>query len=89
MLTQILVAVALGALAVVLGLGVTTARRRRSGAIHATRAILREQDLGAMRARQAKLAESLPAPRRTKVRLPMGVGASGQRVARELHDGPT
>jgi hypothetical protein len=39
-----------------------------------------------MRERQAKLAERLPAPRRAKVRLPIGVGASGQQVARELHD---
>ncbi len=88
MLTQILVAVALCSFALVLGLGVATARRRRSGAVHLTRAILRDQDLEVMRARQTKLAESLPAPRRTTVRLPMGVGASGQRVARELHDGP-
>ena len=49
-------------------------------------AMLRDQDLVVMRERQAKLAEHLPAPRRTKVRLPMGVGASGQQVARELHD---
>lgn len=86
MLTQILVLVALGALATVIVLAVSTARRRRSGEVRHTRAMLRDQDLVVMRERQAKLAEHLPAPRRTKVRLPMGVGASGQQVARELHD---
>lgn len=86
MLTQTLTFVALGALALVIVLAVATARRRRSGAVRLTRSMLRDHDLGVMRERQAKLAESLPAPRRTKVRLPMGVGASGQQVARELHD---
>ncbi len=86
MLIQILVLVALIALATVVVLAATTARRRRSGDVRSTRAMLRDHDLVVMRERQAKLAERLPAPRRAKVRLPIGVGASGQQVARELHD---
>ena len=86
MALQILALVTIAAAAVVLLGLVSRARRRSTADRRQTRAILTDQDLTTMRARQARLARSLPPAPRRPTRIPMGVGVAAHRDARRLLD---